>query len=140
MSSPPKNRDRTAIARPRGSQVARKLGCTVAAAERDSVMQMPSADLDRLGDEIAELSAHLQAATARLLELIREFDAQAEARESTRQRAGRALHVYPNDDGTAVLRGRLTPEVGALGLPALAAAPEKLYQQHRAQPAEGGPQ
>src|SRR3984893_5733161 len=35
----------------------------------------PFADLDRLGDEIAELSAHLDAATARLLILIREFDA-----------------------------------------------------------------
>ena len=33
------------------------------------------AELDRLGDEIAELSAHLEAATARLLALIREFDA-----------------------------------------------------------------
>ena len=33
------------------------------------------AALDRLGDEIAELAAHLDAATARLLELIREFDA-----------------------------------------------------------------
>src|SRR3989442_8861559 len=33
------------------------------------------AELDRLGDEIAELSAHLDAATARLLELIRAFDA-----------------------------------------------------------------
>ncbi|MGH7268520.1 MAG: DUF222 domain-containing protein, partial [Candidatus Rokuibacteriota bacterium] len=32
-------------------------------------------DLDRLGDEIATLSAHLDAATARLLGLIREFDA-----------------------------------------------------------------
>src|SRR5438309_1945826 len=32
-------------------------------------------ELDRLGDEIAELSAHLDAATARLLELIRAFDA-----------------------------------------------------------------
>jgi hypothetical protein len=31
-------------------------------------------DLDRLGDEIAELSGHLDAATARLLALIREFD------------------------------------------------------------------
>ena len=30
--------------------------------------------LDRLGDQIAELSAHLEAATARLLDLIREFD------------------------------------------------------------------
>ena len=34
----------------------------------------PAAALDRLGDEIAELSAHLEAATARLLDLIREFD------------------------------------------------------------------
>src|SRR5437867_12415782 len=33
------------------------------------------AELDRLGDEIAEPSAHLEAATARLLDLIREFDA-----------------------------------------------------------------
>jgi hypothetical protein len=33
------------------------------------------AALDQLGDEIAELSAHLEAASARLLTLIREFDA-----------------------------------------------------------------
>jgi hypothetical protein len=32
-------------------------------------------ELERLGDEIAELAAHLDAATARLLELIRNFDA-----------------------------------------------------------------
>ena len=32
-------------------------------------------ELERLGDEIAELSAHLEAASARLLDLIREFDA-----------------------------------------------------------------
>jgi len=32
-------------------------------------------DLNQLADEIAELSAHLDAATARLLDLIREFDA-----------------------------------------------------------------
>jgi len=36
---------------------------------------METLSLDRLGDEIAELSAHLDAATARLLDLIREFDA-----------------------------------------------------------------
>src|SRR5207245_10448151 len=34
-----------------------------------------TAELDRLGDQIAELSVHLDAATARLLDLIREFDA-----------------------------------------------------------------
>ncbi len=46
-------------------------------------MQLPTlvpaparvAALERLGDEIAELSAHLDAATARLLALIRDFDA-----------------------------------------------------------------
>ena len=35
----------------------------------------PAAEMDRLGDAIAELSAHVEAATARLLDLIREFDA-----------------------------------------------------------------
>src|SRR5437660_4654188 len=36
-----------------------------------------TAELERLGDEIAVLSAHLDAATAHLLDLIREFDARA---------------------------------------------------------------
>ena len=35
----------------------------------------PAAELEQLGDQIAELSAHLDAATARLLDMIREFDA-----------------------------------------------------------------
>ncbi|HET9854291.1 MAG TPA: DUF222 domain-containing protein [Methylomirabilota bacterium] len=185
------------------------------------------AELDRLGDQIAELSAHLEAATARLLSLIREFDArggwsngfrscaewlawrvgldlgaarervrvaralealpalagalargelsyakvraltrvatpetearllavgragtaahiesivrgwrrldrQAEAGEATRQHAGRALHIYQEEDGTVVVRGRLTPEAGALLLRALDAARETLYQRRRA--------
>jgi hypothetical protein len=37
---------------------------------------METRSLDRLGDEIAELSAHLDAATAHLLDLIGEFDEQ----------------------------------------------------------------
>jgi 5-methylcytosine-specific restriction endonuclease McrA len=186
-----------------------------------------TAELDRLGDEIAELSAHLEAATGRLLDLIRAFDARggwntgfrscaawlawrvglelgaarervrvaralgalpglsealargelsyakvraltrvatpatearllavgragtaahverivrgwrrvdrkAEAREVARQHAGRALHVYQDEDGMVVLRGRLAPEVGALLLRALDAARETLYQRRRA--------
>jgi hypothetical protein len=182
-----------------------------------------AADLDRLGDEIAELSAHLDAATARLLDLIREFDAQggwsngfrscaawlswrvgldlgaarervrvaralgtlpllaralacgelsyakvraltrvatpetearllavgragtaehverivrgwrrvdrlAEARETAHRHASRALHVYQDEDGMVVVRGRLEPEVGALLMQALAAGREALYQ------------
>jgi hypothetical protein len=187
-------------------------------------MQMCSSDLDRLGDEIAELSARLDAAVARLLDLIREFDARggwnngfpscaawltwrvglapgaarehvrvaralgtlprlaralargelsyskvreltrvatpeteerllaagragtaehverlvrgwrrmdltAEAREAAQQYSSRMLHVYPDHDGTVRIRGRLTPEVGALLVKALAAAREALYQR-----------
>jgi len=194
----------------------------------------PAAELDRLGDEIAELSAHLDAATARLLDLIREFDAragwntgfrscaawlswrvglapgparehvrvaralgtlpllaqalargelsyakvraltrvatpeteerllavgragtaehverivrgwrrvdrQAEAREAALQHASRTLHVYPDSDGTVIVRGRLTPEVGALLVQALAAARETLYQRARDKEPERDP-
>src|SRR5947208_2890643 len=146
-------------------------------------------ELDRIGDEIAELSAHLDAATARLLDLIRDFDARGgwntgfrscaewlswrvglnlgAARERVRVaralgmlplladalgrgelsytkvraltriatpdiHASRALHVYYDDDGMVVIRGRLEPEVGAVLMQALAAARETLYQRGRA--------
>ena len=187
---------------------------------------MDTLALDRLGDEIAELSAHLDAATARLLDLVREFDARegwntgfrscaawlswrvrldlgaarervrvaralgtlpllaqalargelsyakvraltrvatpaaeerllavgragtadhverivrgwrhvdrkAEARETARRHASRALHVYQDEDGMVILRGRLAPEVGAVLMQALAAAREALYQRTR---------
>ncbi len=44
------------------------------------------------------------------------------------EHTSRALHVYEDEDGTVVLRGRLTPEVGALLVQALAAARKTLYQ------------
>jgi hypothetical protein len=191
-------------------------------------------ELDRLGDEVAELATHLDAATARLLDLIRDFDARggrnngfrscaewlswriglspgaarehvrvartlgslprlahafacgplsyskvreltrvatpqteerllkvgragtahhvqrivrgwrrvdrtAEAREAAVQHARRGLRVYPDEDGTVRIRGRLTPEVGALLLKAPAAARETLYQQRREQAPEVDP-
>ena len=46
--------------------------------------------------------------------------------------AFRALHVYPDDDGTWRVKGRLALEVGALLVKALAAAREVLYQRARA--------
>jgi len=192
-----------------------------------------ASELDQLGDEIAELSAHLDAATARLLTLIREFDARggwntgfrscaawlswrvgldlgaarervrvaralgslpllaealargelsyakvraltrvatpetearllavgragtaahverivrgwrsvdrrAEARETARRHASRALHVRTDDDGMVVVSGRLEPEVGALLTQALAAARETLYQRARARDEAAG--
>ena len=189
----------------------------------------PTAELDRLGDEIAELSAHLDAATARLLALIREFDARggwntgfpscaewlgwrvgldkgaarervrvaralgtlprltealargelsyskvraltrvatpetearllavgragtaehverivqgwrqvdrrAEARKAARHHEGRRLQVYEDEDGMVVVRGRLTPEAGALLRRALEAGREVLYQKAQREP------
>jgi 5-methylcytosine-specific restriction endonuclease McrA len=61
----------------------------------------------------------------------RRVDRHAEARESARKHARRGLHVYHDEDGTVVLRGRLTPEVGALLVKALEAAGETLYQRNR---------
>jgi len=180
--------------------------------------------IDRLGDEIAELSAHLEAASARLLDLIREFDRRggwnngfrscahwlawrvgmdlgaarervrvaralhslpglagalargelsyakvraltrvatpeteerllaggragsacqverivrgwrrvdrsAETRETAQRHKHRALHVYQDEDGMVVVRGRLTPEEGSVLMQALVAARETLYRR-----------
>src|SRR5438034_962819 len=49
-----------------------------------------------------------------------------------RPHATRGLYVYQDDDGTVVVRGRLTPEAGALFRRALDAAREALYQRTRA--------
>jgi len=79
-----KNADRDAVAAPGAAQGPRRSGVKVGAAQeapmnftgRRFVPTHPNiVELDRIGDEIAELSAHLDAATARLLDLIRDFDA-----------------------------------------------------------------
>src|SRR5213080_985146 len=81
----------------------------------------------------ARLLAVGRAGTADHVERIvrgwRRMDRKAEAREAERQHAGRALHVYPDEDGMVVVRGRLAPEVGAVLIQALNAAREALYQQ-----------
>ncbi len=85
----------------------------------------------------ARLLAVGRAGTAAHVERIvrgwRRVDRKAEARETARQHASRGLHVHQDEDGMVVLRGRLTPEVGALLLRALAAARETLYQQSRSE-------
>src|SRR5438874_9747451 len=57
-------------------------------------------EVERLGDEIAVLSAHLDAATAHLLDLIREFDAR------------RLEHRLPLVCRVAVVAGRARPRRG----------------------------
>ena len=78
------------------------------------------AELDRLGDEIAELSAHLEAATARLLALIREFDARGGWNTGFRSCAAWLSWRVGLDLGAARERVRVARALGTL--PALAEA------------------
>jgi len=91
----------------------------------------------------ARLLAVGRAGTADHVERIvrgwRRMDRKTEMAEAKHQHVRRALHVYQDEDGMVVLRGRLAPEVGAVLIQALNAAREALYQQARAKRAELGP-
>ena len=76
----------------------------------------PHAELDRLGDEIAVLSAHLDAATARLLELIREFDARGGWNTGFRSCAAWLSWRIGLDLGAARERVRVARALGPLPL------------------------
>src|SRR5260370_2907116 len=81
-----------------------------------------TAELERLGDEIAELSAHLDAATARLLELIREFDARAGWNTGFSSCAAWLSWRGGLEVGAARERGRVARALGTLPLLAQALA------------------
>ena len=127
-------------------RVARALGTLPALAEalaRGELSYAKVRALTRIAtpETEARLLAVGRAGTAAHVESLvrgwRRFDGQADAREATRQHAGRALHVHQEEDGTVVLRGRLTPEAGALLLRALDAARETLVPappSHRGRP------
>src|SRR5262245_66170281 len=76
------------------------------------------AELDRLGDEIAELSVHLEAATARLLDLIREFDARGGGNNGFRTCAEWLSWRVGLEPGAAREKVRVARRLG--GLPLLA--------------------
>jgi uncharacterized protein DUF222/HNH endonuclease len=91
------------------------------------------AALDRLGDEIAELSAHLDAATARLLDLIREFDARGGWNSGFRSCASWLSWRVGLDPGAARERVRVARALGKLPLLAEALARGELsYAKVRA--------
>src|SRR5437667_8351119 len=75
-----------------------------------------TSDLDRLGNEIAELSAHLDAATARLLELIRDFDARGGWNTGFSSCAAWLSWRVGLDLGAARERGRVARALGTLPL------------------------
>jgi len=74
----------------------------------------PVAELERLGDQIAELSAHLDAATARLLDLIREFDARGGWTNGFRSCAEWLTWRIGLDPGAARERVRVARALGTL--------------------------
>src|SRR5256714_857819 len=71
-------------------------------------------ELDQLGDEIALLSAHLDAATARLLDLIREFDARGGWNSGFRSCAAWLSWRVGLDLGAARERVRVARALGTL--------------------------
>src|SRR2546425_2743413 len=126
-----------------GARATRKRGCRVAAASGglshgNLVSRGPGdsrarADLDRLGDQIAELSAHLDAATARLLDLIREFDARDGWNTGFRSCAAWLSWRVGLDPGAARERVRVTRALGTLPRLAHALARGELsYEKVRA--------
>src|SRR5438094_10244115 len=71
-------------------------------------------ELDRLGDQIAEMSAHLDAATARLLDLIREFDDRGGWGNGFRSCAHWLTWRIGLDQGAARERVRVARALGSL--------------------------
>ena len=131
------------IACPARSQVARKSGCTVALSQGGSPCRIHSptvlatpdqaAELDRLGDQIAELSAQIEAATARLLDLIREFDARGGWNTGFSSCAAWLSWRIGLDRGAARERVRVARALGTLPLLAQALARGELsYAKARA--------
>src|SRR5438445_556948 len=77
-------------------------------------MNTATAELDRLGDEIAELSAHLDAATAHLLDLIRDFDARGGWGNGFRSCAAWLTWRVGLDPGASRERVRVARALGTL--------------------------
>src|SRR6266508_343202 len=123
------------------SPAASKAGCRVAPRETAMDMHTPViavapervAELDRLGDQIAELSAHLEAAGARLLDLIRDFDARGGWNIGFRSCADWLSWRVGLAPGAARERVRVARALGALPLLAQALARGELsYAKVRA--------
>ena len=89
----------------------------------------PMAAMDRLGDEIAELVAQLDAATARLLVLIREFDARGGWNHGFRSCAHWLSWRVGVELGAARERVRVARALG--GLPRLDRKSTRLNSSHR---------
>jgi 5-methylcytosine-specific restriction endonuclease McrA len=88
---------------------------------------------------LVELSRNATAShMEKLVRAWRRADRLEEAREEEKRHESRKVWLYPDDDGTWVLRGRLDPEAGALLERALAWASDALWREDGSE--EGGRQ
>ena len=74
-----------------------------------------------------------------LVQAWRRVDLSAENQQVAQRQKSRSLQVYQDDDGMVVIRGRLTPEAGAVLRQALGAACDRLYAKARVNDPEGDP-
>ncbi|MPY86948.1 MAG: DUF222 domain-containing protein [Luteitalea sp.] len=79
-------------------------------------------------------AAHVE----RLVRAWRRVDRLAAARETARRHAHRHLATWVDEDGMLVIRGRLTPELGAVVQRALEAASDRLFRESVAAPRDDG--
>ena len=83
------------------------------------------------------------ATTAQLERIVRAWKKGSREDEAERDRErqeSRMFSVFPDDDGMYVVKGRLTPEVGALLMRAIEAAGDALYRERRGSASPGGAQ
>ena len=73
----------------------------------------------------------------RLVRAWRRVDRVAEAADDRRRQESRHLETWVDDDWMVVIRGRLSPEVGAVVRCALKAAADRLYQEAKAAEDDG---
>jgi hypothetical protein len=88
-------------------------------------------------NEAALLDVALCATAAHVERFVRGWrrvDRASEAQDDERRHLARELRTWVDDDGMVVLRGRLTPEAGAVVLRALEAASDRLFQDERSCP------
>ena len=78
----------------------------------------PETEQTLLDVALAGTAAHVE----QVVRAWRRVDRAAEATDDQRRHASRVLHTWVDDDGMVVIRGRLTPEVGAVVRRALEAA------------------
>ena len=84
-----------------------------------------------LGVALAGTAAQVE----RFVRAWRRVDRAAEGRDDERRFLKRELATWVDDDGMVVIRGRLTPEVGAVVQRALEAAADRLFREARPSPA-----